>query len=35
LLAFLGTVLAIWLAQLWVSRKIERLDLVGVLKARE
>jgi putative ABC transport system permease protein len=35
LLAFLGTVLAVWLAQLWVSRKIEKLDLVGVLKARE
>jgi len=34
-LALLGTVLAIWFAQLWVFRKIEKLDLVGVLKERE
>ncbi|WP_078060278.1 ABC transporter permease [Desulfotomaculum copahuensis] len=34
-LALLGTVLAIWVAQFWVFRKIARLDLVGVLKERE
>jgi len=33
--AFIGTMLAIGFAQWWVSRKVSRLDLVGVLKERE
>ncbi|MGI9951510.1 FtsX-like permease family protein [Moorellaceae bacterium AZ2] len=35
ILAFLGTTLSIWLAQRWVARKVESLDLVEVLKERE
>lgn len=35
LLALLGTMLAISLAQLWVARKVADLDLVEVLKERE
>ncbi|MDK2927264.1 MAG: putative transport system permease protein [Bacillota bacterium] len=33
--ALLGTMLAIWLAQQWVARRIRQLDLVEVLKERE
>lgn len=35
LMAFMGTMLAIWVAQQWVSRKVRQLDLVEVLKERE
>ncbi|WP_288009016.1 ABC transporter permease [Kyrpidia sp.] len=34
-LALAGTVLAVWLAQRWVARKVAKLDIVGVLKERE
>lgn len=33
--AFIGTVLAIWISQLGVARKVRQLDLVEVLKERE
>ncbi len=33
--SFFGTVFAIWAAQLWVGRKVRKLDLVDVLKERE
>lgn len=33
--AFIGTILAIWISQLTVARKVKRLNLVGVLKERE
>ncbi|HJV46428.1 MAG TPA: FtsX-like permease family protein [Bacillota bacterium] len=33
--AFVGTMLAIWISQLGISRKVKRLDLVEVLKERD
>ena len=33
--AFIGTILAIWISQLTVARKVKKLDLVAVLKERE
>ncbi|MBP1934378.1 ABC transporter permease [Ammoniphilus resinae] len=33
--AVLGTIFAIWISQQWVSRKVQKLDLVEVLKERE
>lgn len=33
--ALIGTILAIWISQLSVSRKVKQLDLVAVLKERE
>lgn len=34
-LAFIGTIFAIWISQRSVARKVKQLDLVGVLKERE
>lgn len=33
--AFIGTILAIWISQITVARKVKKLDLVAVLKERE
>lgn len=34
-LAFIGTIIAIWISERSVARKVKQLDLVGVLKERE